>query len=547
MGATVYYMEMQIISKKLKSGVTFTLFALRSPKKRNEKGYIGSSDWVMETVFYPSGETGKVTTIEVPWTALPLLACGQQFLDDVLLDSRDGQEVWLNLDNHPTLERIGQVLPIPRATNPWSEDNEWAFVWRTNQTKLVLPVLEVLRACVAPNQDFVRGLLDPNFLFSIGHYRVANDALHLEFNHTVRLPNQRKRREQFIREIARLLLDPTFGSAFRSVALNRISQNTHAIKTTFPELLGKVQCLVKEVAGVYLIQQLIHFQPAQPLPIKSIFFKHPNFTKRYRVRIQKSEAQAVAGGALQHHLEGGRIKKNRSRVIVMANPQPNNQPNIPVYNEGLFDLDQIKEVLLPNKNSQQQLFVMGAGENDQEFPLGKIERDFLHDDASSDTPKDFRQNESWMKNVKRGLRHLIELVNRAKTEYPALEVDFREGVRQIPNTEKIIKRDFVIIEFSEPIFGKCWIIEFQQPTEIQIEKSKKYSAATLRLKFRDSKKTWADVEPVIVKLLLDYLTETYHWKKGEFNSLETEFNIEIQRIKHHEKRVVSWAKRILEG
>jgi hypothetical protein len=460
-------MSSHAITNKLRSGVTFTLFALCSPKKRTEKSY-GSSDWMMETVFYPSGNTGQVTTIEVPWTALPLLACGQQFLNGVLLDSRDGQEVWLNLDNHPTLERIGSVLPIPRATNPWSEGNEWAFVWRTNQTKLVLPVLEVLRACVAPNQDFVRGLLDPNFLFSIGHHRIANDALHLEFSHTLQLPNQRKRREQFIREIARLLLDPTFGSAFRSVALNRIAQNSRAIKTTFPELVGRVKCIVREIAGVYLIQQLIQFQPAQPLPIKSIFFKHPNFTKRYRVRVQKSAVQAVAGGALHHHLEGARIKKNRSRVIVMASPQPNNQPNIPVYNEGLIDLDQIKDVLLPNKNSQQRHFVMGTGKNDQEFPLGKIERDFLHEEAPSDTPKGFRQNETWMKNLKRGLRHLIELVTQAKTEYPALEIDFREGIRQIPNTEKIIKRDFVVIEFAEPKFGKCWITEFQQPTKIQI-------------------------------------------------------------------------------
>ena len=77
---------------------------------------------------------------------------------------------------------------------------------------------------------------------------------------------------------------------------NRIIQKTNTIQTTFPKLSGKAKCLVKEIAGVHLIQELIQFQPAQSLPIKSIYFKHPHFTKRYRVRVQKGGLQSVAGG-----------------------------------------------------------------------------------------------------------------------------------------------------------------------------------------------------------------------------------------------------------
>ena len=180
------------------TGEIWTLIATQTPERLIDSIDIYKrSHWRFNAIFsHGHGGKTKFVTICFPWALFPLVRCGDQYRDGQRLPhSSIGTQESLDLAGltQPTLERMNHSLP-PHFKNyivNHSTFSEFMFVWKDGKRRILLPVLEMLRALFVKNNTFALGILDPIFLSSVGQWSIKDRILNIEFRDKFPLPLRR--------------------------------------------------------------------------------------------------------------------------------------------------------------------------------------------------------------------------------------------------------------------------------------------------------------------------------------------------------------------
>jgi hypothetical protein len=521
-----------------------TLIALRLHKNVDEIKTSTGSAWFLDAIFQ-NESNGQVTLI-LPWVALPLLKCGEQYQNGLVLnDSSRGILQWIKLGSQIQIKLMDEAIPeIQFQSNPWVDQygcHEWGYTWDENGEKFVLPVLVAIQALLTLNDTFSSGVLDPTFLYGLGSYELNEDVLTIHFRSGFPLPPQKQRMKATLVFLARLLLDPSFATAFFGVAFSVMSGD--GIKTSLPDLQPKVYCWVTKVNGINLIDQIVYARPQQVLPIKVIQFLHPDHKKLKRIGVDKARP-AAAGGLAELHLDPLFARNTRKRVFLSVKSPIELDQKISIVNLALQELDLEKMVNLPRFNEDLRPFVFADKFSaNAKFPKGEIQIKVGQplDEASRTTiTENFSIKSDWEYLNNDGFGFLYLRLKAAKLAFPELIIEVRNGSDHLNGLTGSFRHKYVLVRLTKDNFD-CWMIEFTQT----IPNSSGIS--TLIIQRQKSGFTWSEAQPVVSKVLMSALSlPQYHWSVRNFSNLESEFQINLRCLKHSLGTVEKWVERVFE-
>lgn len=236
------------------AGEVVTLIWLGSPQMTGAQ-----NQWQIVAFF--EARPGEARGITLAWAMLPLLRLGQRYRDGVPISNdfvAPVQSLDLSTAMRPHLRTARSALS-PSLYRLYVSENwqELCWVWvLADQSTVVVPVLVLLQGLFSGGSALTRGLLDQHYLDKITH-ETESRTLCLTFDSKFELPIRRAEREAFMTLLARIVSDPSFTVAFRSVALNRAADPLGSLMCELPELGARWVARVFSRGRVHLVQQLL--------------------------------------------------------------------------------------------------------------------------------------------------------------------------------------------------------------------------------------------------------------------------------------------------
>lgn len=273
------------------------LLWLRSPHRS-----LRGRQWRLDACFRPAN--GSPRELEMPWGALPQLALGLTYLDGYVVEEKPAWGTSIDFEVphgvHPETRPARAVLPpdvLAGMVGAGAGGDENCLVLDLPEQRIVLPVLEVIRTLLCPNRTLASGLLEPEYLRRIiASHEVKEKTLHLGFT----AEDAPAALDQAVaRRLGRLLYDDSFRRAWEAVERGRfhaagpsLPRRRVPLDCPLPDLdpHWRVRAMPVDVAGTWLVLEILSVGTANDLPFERVIFTHPKLS-----RTLKADAPAGTG------------------------------------------------------------------------------------------------------------------------------------------------------------------------------------------------------------------------------------------------------------
>jgi len=415
---------------------------------------------------------GEHEPMELPWGMLPQWRLGQHYFNGADQRRCHGRQVQLQIPPvvAPAIMSGKSSLPDAlRAILPECAGEERCFVFFNADRKIVLPVIEAVRALLTPTRFLAAGILHPSYF-----ERVLENSEHLpeekllKLSFTSEIPPAGMK-ALVIRHIARLLYDSSFKEAWESLYFNQQmiggAQSPH-LQFTFPILGSDWMVRAVSIGDVTFIYELLSVLPLSPLPFEMIEVIHPSFKKR-RIpattpsgeRIQqrdsgktvlKASSSPPLSSGTPKQIGGGRwVLRSKKDLWVRRLCKEISEGEPSGIDEKDSTGEQTREKPAPNS---QEISFGDIDSNGGTHPLGEFspgEGDYFQVD-----PDD-------------GLDKFSETVRSLQLGHPEIFVEWK--IRAVDSRDrcfsgvKNVLRKYALVQLLWSIADSCWIIEFGRP------------------------------------------------------------------------------------
>ncbi len=268
-----------------KKGEKVSVHWFRSPYRKS------NGEWVFDVVFRRSN--GAIDhTATIPWGALPWLRIGQYVIDGKPMNNYGRG----NIEDIYITIKEGIIEPARKVVNKnlyklfFPENyNELCWVTKHRGKNLVIPIIEIIRAFLAPSKFLANAILNPTGLQSLIDYAYEeNKDYYIKLSKTI--PKSYVT-PGLVSHLTWLLNDPLakkswslvyqslFGQAIKNNSINPVSEldRNNKVYTTLP-LHGKSdwRAHVLEDEGTILILDIISATGLHS-PFRKIIVKHEGF------------------------------------------------------------------------------------------------------------------------------------------------------------------------------------------------------------------------------------------------------------------------------
>ncbi len=273
-----------------------------------------SRQWRTKAVFL---DGSNLVDVEVSWGALPLLRCGYNYRDGLLLRNAASIPRIIDLWHEQPIssEEAGSVIPrslLSLQTRINLAERCWVF-FSANGQRVVIPVVEGIRALVAPTRYLALHCLDPAFLSeAVRRYSLDGDRLLIQFSDEIPLSLLT---HGMVLHLTRFLLQPDFRSAWdaiycslRQLGAARLSYPQPKVDLPMPNLT-RMAVRGQANGDTLLVREIVQAETAF-LPLTKIIWIHPRLEKEgevlpskwRRVRVPEQQLEmdrfaAASGGA----------------------------------------------------------------------------------------------------------------------------------------------------------------------------------------------------------------------------------------------------------
>ncbi|WP_180970064.1 hypothetical protein [Deinococcus planocerae] len=519
------------------AGEVVTLAWVRSPYKEGPE-----DQWKFGAVF--RSRQSEPRELSLDWAMLPLMALGQYYRDGEPLENRfetANSTIDLSKAGPPELMDVRDVLPRSMyRLDPLEEWQEQCWVWTLpgkDRKKFVVPVLVLLRGRLAQGDFFTTGLLNGLTLDTPTRREVEGNVLHLRFQASFPLPVPPQEREAFLTLLARLLCDPSFENAYRSVALGRVENPNGPLKCDLPELSPQWGMRVLSRGNVRLVQEILQAEPLLELPVEGVAYVHPLYPRRTvsLPRPKTTDRRQTGGQPVVDYL-GPASKRPRTRHNLSA-PTAGlvERHKLTITNEGREEEGPGNSLYLQKKGKGERLVSLADKGRNGTAPQAGVRMGSNR--AAPPEPEDvtWEMVEEWAQPQEDGLNTWREMLATFWQKYPRVNVVFRLGPKLLPGQEKPLGRPYAVVALAVGDDPPLWLIEFAHRPERKL--------STLVL-WGEACAEWDTFEPLLIQVLLNGLDRKEWWNLAKLEEIEAATGVRIRRLPHSPGGVQRRAERI---
>jgi hypothetical protein len=526
-------LAIRLKSWPFRPGEVVTLIWLSSPQMTGTQ-----SQWQIVAFFEVS--PGKAKGVTLAWPMLSLLRLGQRYRDGMPIPNdfvAPVQSLDLSTTTRPQLRTARSALS-PSVYRLYVSENwrELCWVWvLSDQSTVVVPVLVMLQGLFAGGSALTRGLLDQHYLDKITH-ETKGTTLSLSFDSKFELPIRRAEREAFITLLARIVSDPSFTVAFRSVALNRAADPFGPLVCELPELDTRWVARVLSRGRVHLVQQFLRAEPLSDLLFEKVAYIHPLYPKREVALPQPKTARAGATPRsllIESRAPASRIPQVRSEV-----PSPNaallETKRLTVENAGIPEVAEASVAVYARKGgNEREVSFADAGQN-ASAPQASVRPGRTDDVPPAIEHLNWSMVQDWAAPQEDGLNSFRQMLMELQALHRDVEIEFRLGLEEVAGSVRRFKRPYAVVALATSDNPAVWLIEFaKRPTR---------PISTLALSGEQG--TWQEFQHLLRRVLTQGLDQRYWWNVAQLEVVAAEAHATIRRLKHGEGDESHWANRV---
>lgn len=395
----------------------------------------------------------------------------------------------------------------------------------------------MIQGLFARGSTVTTGLLDQLFLDSFRH-EIEGNKLKLTFDAAFELPKKKRARGSLLILIARLLCDPSFGSAFRSVALGLAANPDAPLSCELPELHATWKARVFSRGNVRLIQELLRAEPLHPLPVKRVTYDHPLFPRR---TIPKPEVRTVRdvnvpdGYEVDTEPPAASIPRRKNELTPPAEPLVE-RARLTVENVGREEEGVSKPVVVPGKGGEERRVSLAGTGQGATAPQAGVNPGSAGDAA--ERPGEQEQAvEAWAEPRNDGLDGFRFMLWELKGSY-GVDVQFHLGPQTLQTKKGVTKipRRYAAVLLSSPELAPAWLIEF----------TRRRSRNLSTLAVSGCSADWVAFRETLAVILANGLNPSYWWDLDGLEVVKDETGLDIQRMPHVVREAKVWATRVYE-
>ncbi|WP_412026440.1 hypothetical protein [Deinococcus yunweiensis] len=515
------------------AGEVVTLIWLGSPQMTGAQ-----NQW--QVVAFFEARSGEARGITLAWAMLPLLRLGQRYRDGVPIPddfAAPVQGIDLSTATPPQLRTARSVLS-PSVYRLYVAENwqELCWVWAlADQSTVVVPMLVLLQGLFSGGSALTRGLLDQHYLDQITH-ETESRTLSLTFDAKFELPIRRAEREAFMMLLARIVSDPSFTLAFRSVALNRAADPLGPLVCELPELGARWMVRLFSRGRVHLVQQLLRAEPLSDLHLEKVAYFHPLYPRREVALPRPKTARAVR--TPRSLLIESRAPASRSPRVCSEVPSSSaallETKRLTVENVGTPEAAEAGAAVYARKGGNEREVSFAETGQNASAPQANV-RPGRADDAQL-PPEDLNWSvvEEWAAPQEDGLNSFRQKLMELQALHTDVEVEFRLGPEEATGGARRLKRPYAVVALATPDHPILWLIEFAQRPARPL--------STLAL--RGEQETWQELQPLLHQVLEKGLDQRYWWNVTQLRAVAADAAATIQRLKHAKEDERQWANRV---
>ena len=514
-------------------GEVATLLWLSSPRMAGEQ-----AQWRFSGLF--RSDKGKVEDLEFDWAMLPLLRVGQRYRDAAPMPRFAAPLASINLFQASEPEFVTARSVLARDVYRLYKPSYWqerCWVWTLpgqKSNKVVLPTLIFLQGLFARDDVVTTGLLDANFLD--GFERDINgDALELRFSASFKLPTLAREREAFLTLLARLLCDPSFETAFRSVALGLMENPSGPLTCSLPDLHAVWKARVLVCGTIRLVQELVRAEPLRALPVKRVTYRHPLFPKRALTLPTPRTSKNVltpTGYTVDTEAPVSHLPRAYNKI-----PAPSGalseRSSLNIENIGEQEEGTRPTVILPKGGKKRTVSFADTGQGGTVPQAGVRAGKTIEESTPSERP-DWLASEAWTAPQEDGLDEFRAMLVQLKVQHPVVNIQFRMGPKTLEGVNRELWRPYAVVLLGNEGAPPRWLIEFGERLNRPL--------STLVVTGRGE--DWQTFKEVIAKILEEGLNPSYWWDLKELMRVQEEEKIDIRRLPHMTRKAKAWAKRV---
>lgn len=518
-------------------GEIVTLAWLRSPYMEGLE-----NQWKFGAVF--RSRWGEPRELSLDWAMLPLMAPGQRYRDGKPLEnSFETRPSRVNLSKASAPEMMTTRQVLPESLYQLDELEEWqehCWVWNLPGrlgVRVIVPVLVLLRGLFAQGSFLTTGLLNEFALDTLAQKKVDGRVLRLHFPASVPLPVRVHERGEWVTWVTRLLCDPTFEAAYRSVALYRVEDPGGPLRCDLPALFTSWNVRVLSRDNILLVQDILYASPQLGLPVDRVEYVHPLYPRRVTApptpnttRLVREHGQPVVD------IQGPASKIPKTRYDLRAPPAALAEPNRPgIVNVGPQEEGLKGSPVRPWKGGGERLVSLAGTGRNAKVPQAGVRPG--RSNITTPEPEDvaWEAVEEWAELQTDGLNALREMLATFWRKYPKVNLVFRLGPKMLVGNDRTFDRSYAVVAFAMENRPPMWLIEFAKRPERPL--------STLILHGEPCAE-WDTFEGVLTHVLTDGLDRQEWWNRGELAGIEEQTGVIIRRLPHTAGGAERWAERV---
>lgn len=253
-------------------GVQAQLIWIRAPLKQDRKQMI-------QAYFRANGIT---KCIEADWGTLPLLEIQHYYTDGKLnraAPAKENEIIEITIDPHA----------VRYSEKEWSiqgtkeKDISQSFIVTWEGEKYTLPLIEVIKAILAPNRFLLYQIFEPHAFPLYFHHEMEDDKLHFHFTS---LYDFKYTKTEYLLQLAWLVSHSDVFNVFECIEANYLSKGKLTFNWAFEQPIT-IKVLAKPNLYGYTVLSIRQVLNKQ-LPFKEIIFTHPDLKKHERSKEPKN-------------------------------------------------------------------------------------------------------------------------------------------------------------------------------------------------------------------------------------------------------------------
>lgn len=500
--------------------------------------------WKLRVVFV-SG-SGMAKEVHLAWGALPLLVTGQRYRDGRSIEgSFENVISRINLSSSRSLGWMNTKEVLPEYLWRLSGVQDWdeqCWVWEykgTARTRYILPALTVIRVFHTHGNFLTQGILDPLTLDNLGVSEISQDILKIRFNRHISLPVIPDERVRWIRRVARLLCDSSFGDSYRSVALQKSENPAVPIICDPPNVKADWKVRVKRPSGtknVLYIQDIVETTPVSELPINLIEYEHPNYLKRtlqVRSRTDKKGGDRPSRLIIDGESEASKLPR-RKNLISVPSGGLREETALKVRNVGHSE-DTKEMPLVQQQGGEERIVSLARPGPNPDAPLAEVRP--RRGDSGLYEPSDesWVLLDDWAVPQGDGLDGLREMLVALSEMHPQVDIIFHLGPKRLSGSRRLLDRPYAVVGLSKGS-QQLWLIEFANRPERPL--------STLAIRGANCN-SWSAFEPVLFQVLAQGLSLQRGWIIASLTEISSLSGFFLRRLPHSASGPKKWAERVV--